>query len=63
MPKEVLGEKLYTVEEVAEMIGVTKRTMTTYIQQGRLQGQKLAKRWYFSADNIKAFLQGKKPQQ
>ena len=44
MPKEVLGEKLYTVEEVAEMIGVTKRTMTTYIQQGRLQGQKLAKR-------------------
>lgn len=59
----ILGEKLYSVPEVAEMLGVTTRTITTYISKKKLQGQKIAKRWYFAEDNLKDYLHGKKPQQ
>ena len=63
MPKELLGEKLYTIPEVAEMLGVTTRTITTYISKKKLHGQKIAKRWYFAETNLKVFIHGKKPQQ
>lgn len=61
MPKMILGETMYTMQEVAEMLGVTTRTMITYRQNNRIKGQKIGGRWYFTEDNLKAFLQGRKP--
>ena len=61
MAKVILGETMYTMQEVADMLGVTTRTMITYTQNKRIQGQKIGGRWYYTEDNIKVFLQGRKP--
>lgn len=61
MPKVILGQTMYTMQEVADMLGVTTRTMITYTQNKRIQGQKIGGRWYYTEDNIKVFLQGRKP--
>lgn len=61
MAMKILGETFYSATEVAELLGVTRRTITTWISKGRIQGQKIGKRWYFAESNVKAFLMGRKP--
>lgn len=45
-------EKYYTVDDVAEMTGLTSRTIRTYIADGRLTGLRLGKQWRFSEADI-----------
>jgi len=59
MPREILGETLYNIKEVAELLKVSTRTITNYIHRKLIQGQKIGQRWYFTEDNLKAFIQGK----
>lgn len=58
MPKEILGRKMYPIEEVAEMLGVQTRTVRGYIRQGRLKGAKFNKRWHISEDELSNFITG-----
>jgi excisionase family DNA binding protein len=46
-------EKLYTVEDIAKMIGFTSRTIRNYLKDGSLQGRKIGGQWRFTMDNIK----------
>ena len=41
MPLEVSGLKLYSVDEVAEMLRSTKLTIRTYFREGKIKGKKL----------------------
>lgn len=59
--KKILNVGLYTANEVADMLGVTERTVRTYIKSGALQAQKIGGEWAVSEDNVKAFLHGPKP--
>ena len=61
MPKVVLGETLYDITEVAALLGVTTRTVQTYILDKRIQGQKIGRKWFFTEDNLKAFISGRQP--
>ena len=58
MPRVILWQTMYTMQEIAELLGVTTRTITTYLQQGRIVAQKIGGRWHFTEENIKDFLQG-----
>ena len=48
--------KVYTLDEVADMLHVTKRTMYNYIKAGSLRAVKMGKFWRVSEDNLRAFL-------
>jgi len=61
MPKKILGITMYDIKEVADILGVTTRTIQTYLKDERIQAQKIARKWYFSEDNIKAFIKGYDP--
>lgn len=56
--REILGVKLYGVEEVAELLGITERTVREYLKRGKMRGQKLAGVWEISEDNLRYFLNG-----
>ena len=56
MPKVILDVKLYSFEETAELLGVTKQAITKYIKAGRIPGTTIGGKKYFSEDNIKNFL-------
>jgi len=45
-------EKLYTVEDVATMTGLTSRTIRTYIKEGVLTGKKIGVQWRFTDEDI-----------
>jgi len=47
-------EKLYTVEDVAQMTGLTSRTIRNYLADGRLTGRKVGAQWRFTEENITA---------
>ncbi len=51
-------EKLYTVEEVAELASVTGRTIRNYLKSGRLQGRKIGGQWRFPESEVQRLLTG-----
>lgn len=61
MPIEILGETMYDIREVAQLLGVTTRTIQTYLAKERLQAQKIGRKWYFNEDNLRAFLREGEP--
>ena len=61
MAKVILGETMYTMQEVADMLSVTTRTIMTDLKDKRIIAQKIGGRWLFTEDNVKDFLQGSGP--
>ena len=61
MPLEVSGLKLYSVDEVAEMLKSTAPTIRSYFREGKIKGQKVNGKWYITDDNLKSYLSGDYP--
>lgn len=47
----------YSVNELAEILGVTTRSVRNYLREGKLQGVKVGGKWKFSEENLSEFLQ------
>lgn len=47
----------YTLEEVSEVLKVTRRTIYNYIKSGNLKAVKMGKYWRVSEDNLKEFIE------
>lgn len=47
-------ERLYTVEDVARMAGLTDRTIRTYLKTGKLIGRKIGVQWRFTQSQVEA---------
>lgn len=50
--------KLYNIRETAEILGVTTRTLQTYIKNGRIKARKIGRGWKFTEQNINEFING-----
>jgi len=61
-PKEVLGIKLFTLDEVSEMLGVQVVTLRKYIKNGDLRARKIGGSvWYVTEEAVQEFLRGEGP--
>ena len=60
MPIEVEEKKLYSVEDLAKILPITRLTIRAYFRKGRIKGHKIGKNWYVTKENLDAFLEGKK---
>lgn len=47
---------MYTITDLAEMTGLTDRTLRNYLNAGFLQGTKADGKWQFTAEQFGAFL-------
>src|SRR5690554_4418192 len=52
-------KKLYTVEDIAKMTGLTTRTIRNYLKDGHLKGKKIGVQWRFTEENIKELFEDK----
>lgn len=52
-----MEEETYSSKEVAELLGVTTRSIRNYLRDGRLTGQKFAGKWHFTQDDVQRFIQ------
>ena len=48
--------KLYTVEEIAEILKVTERTLYNYIKSGVLKAVKIGKYWRIKHTDLQIFI-------
>ena len=50
--------KVYSLTEIEPILGVTHRTLSTYIKDGRLKGVKIGGKWKVSGENLRKFING-----
>ncbi len=50
--------KVYTVDDVAELLQVTRTTVYAYIKSGKLKAKKIGKYYRITEENLRAFLEG-----
>ena len=48
--------KVYTLDEVADILKVTRRTLYTYVNAGKLKAVKVGKYWRVSEEALKELL-------
>lgn len=49
-------EKLFTVDDIAQMTSLTSRTIRNYLRDGTLKGKKIGGQWRFTGEDIERFL-------
>ena len=55
---ELENLKVYTLTEIEPILGVSHRTLLTYIKDGRLKGVKIGGKWKVSGENLRKFVNG-----
>ena len=48
--------KVYTLDEVADILKVTKRTLYNYVKAGKLPAVKMGKYWRVSEESLQSFI-------
>lgn len=46
---------LYDVEELAKLFGMSEKSLRLLFKQGKLQGRKMARKWYTTEAELKAY--------
>lgn len=56
--KKLESITLYALTEIEPILGVTHRTLLSYIKDGKLKGVKVGGKWKVSEENLKKFING-----
>ncbi|MBA7543195.1 hypothetical protein ES705_35525 [subsurface metagenome] len=59
MPVRMLTEKFYMVEDLVDILPLSKQTIQVYIRTGILPGRRIGKFYYVSQASLKEFLKGR----
>ena len=54
--KEIENMKLYTLQEVAELLGIHYQTVRKLIQNGELKAKKIGKGYIVTSENLKQYV-------
>lgn len=49
--------KVYTLDEVADILKLTRRTMYSYVKEGKLKASKIGKYWRVSEKALNEFIE------
>lgn len=55
MAKKIGSLTLYSIDDLHELLGISKMTLRAYLREGRLKGRKLGVQWYVSEDALKEY--------
>lgn len=55
MPKKIGSLTLYSVDDLHELLGMSKMTIRAYLRKGKLKGKKLGVQWYVTEDAIRNY--------
>jgi predicted site-specific integrase-resolvase len=57
MPRKIGELTLYSVDDLHEMLGVSKLTLRSYIRNGKIKGRKLGVSWYVTEKAIRDYFE------
>lgn len=49
-------EKIYTLEEISDLIKITRRTLYDYVKTGKLKAVKIGRTWRVTEKQLEEFL-------
>ena len=52
-----MGENFYTIDQIAEMLGMHHKTIRKFITEGKLGASKVGKQWRISGHNLSVFME------
>lgn len=55
MPKKIGSLTLYSVDDLHDLLGMSKMTIRAYLREGRLKGKKLGVQWYVTEEAIRDY--------
>lgn len=55
MPKKIGSLTLYSVDDLHDMLGISKLTIRTYLREGKIRARKLGVSWYVTEDAIREY--------
>lgn len=55
MPKKIGQLELYDIPELAELMGIQRKTIRAMLATGKLKGRKMARRWYVTEDSLREY--------
>ncbi|MCC5940312.1 MAG: helix-turn-helix domain-containing protein [Balneolaceae bacterium] len=55
MPKKIGSLTLYSVDDLHELLGISKMTLRAYLREGRLKGRKLGVQWFVTEESIRNY--------
>ena len=56
MPAQIKDTTFYSTKEIAQILSITSVSVTNYLSQGKLKGQKIANRWLVSHEDLTNFI-------
>ncbi len=63
MPKNIGSLTLYSVDDLHEMLGMSKMSIRAYLRDGKIKGRKLGVQWYVTEEAIRNYFeQPEKPE-
>lgn len=61
MPRKIGSLTLYSVDDLHEMLGISRLTLRNYFRTGRLKGRKLGVSWYITEESLREYFEGGSP--
>ncbi len=55
MPKKIGSLTLYSVDDLHELLGLSKMTIRAYLREGKLKGKKLGVQWFITEEAIRSY--------
>lgn len=55
MPKKIGSLTLYSVDDLHELLGLSKMTIRAYLREGKLKGKKLGVQWFVTEEAIRSY--------
>lgn len=52
-----MEEKFYTIDQIAEILGMHHKTIRKFITEGKLRGNKVGKQWRISGHDLSLFME------
>ena len=52
-----MDEKFYTIDQIAEILGMQHKTIRKFITEGRLRANKVGKQWRISGHDLSIFME------
>lgn len=57
MPKKIGSLTLYSVDDLHELLGMSKMTIRAYLRDGKIKARKLGVQWYVTEDAIRDYFE------
>ncbi len=57
MPRKIGSLTLYSIDDLHELLGISKMTLRAYLREGRLKGRKLGVQWFVTEESIRSYFE------